>query len=117
MTKGRVLPPKDVPNAGWDRGGRTGSFPRITELSYRLERLDLVAMSTPRKYAHDDTVRIIETDEIGVVKSFHQDETGYTYGIQLDQEPATEISVREDALELVKIANDGETGFAVSYIS
>jgi hypothetical protein len=32
-------------------------------------------------------------------------------------EAATETAVSEDALELLKIVNDDETGFAVRYIS
>jgi hypothetical protein len=37
--------------------------------------------------------------------------------VQLGGGRATETAVTEDALELVKIANDDETGFAVRYIS
>jgi hypothetical protein len=44
-------------------------------------------MGISRKFAHDDIVKVIET------------------------------GVPEDELELVKIANDDETGFAVRYIS
>jgi hypothetical protein len=66
-----------------------------------------------RKFAHADVVKVIETGETGIVKSFQQDETGFVYGVQLGGGPATETAVPEDALELVKIANDDETGFAV----
>jgi hypothetical protein len=76
-----------------------------------------MAMSTSRKLAHDDIVKVIKTGETGIVKSFHEDENGYVYGVQLGGGPATETAVPEDALELVKIANDDETGFAVRYIS
>jgi hypothetical protein len=75
-----------------------------------------MAMSTSRKFAHDDVVKVIETGETGIIKSFHEDESGYVYGVQLAGRP-TETTVPEDALELVKIANDDETGFAVRYIS
>jgi hypothetical protein len=60
---------------------------------------------------------VIETGETGIVKSFHQDESGYVYGVQLSGGAATEAAVSEGALELLKIANDDETGFAVRYIS
>lgn len=68
--------------------------------------MHFVAMSMSRKFAHDDVVKVIETGE-----------TGFVYGVQLGGGPATETAVPEDALELVKIANDDETGFAVRYIS
>jgi hypothetical protein len=74
-------------------------------------------MSTSRKFAHDDIVKVIDTGETGIVKSFQEDGNGYVYGVQLGGGPATETAVPEDALELVKIANDDETGFAVRYIS
>jgi hypothetical protein len=76
-----------------------------------------MAMSISRKFAHDDVVKVIETGETGIVKSFHEDENGYVYGVQLGSGPTTLTTVPEDALELVKIANDDETGFAVRYIS
>ncbi len=76
-----------------------------------------MAMSTSRKFARDDIVKVIKTGETGIVKSFHEDENGYVYGVQLGGAPAIETAVPEDAVELVKIANDDETGFAVRYIS
>jgi len=79
--------------------------------------IHVVAMCTSRKFAHDDIVKVIKTRETGIVKSFHQDENGSVYGVQLGRGPATETAVPEDELELVKIANDDETGFAVRYIS
>jgi hypothetical protein len=74
-------------------------------------------MSISRKFAHDDIVKVIETGETGIIKSFHQDENGFVYGVLLGRDAATETGVPEDELELVKIANDDETGFAVRYIS
>jgi hypothetical protein len=79
--------------------------------------LHFMAMGTSRKFAHDDIVKVIETGETGIVKSFHEDDNGYVYGVQLGKEPATETAVPEDALEPVKIANGDETGFAIRYIS
>jgi hypothetical protein len=79
--------------------------------------IHFVAMSISRKFAHDDIVRVMETGETGIIKSFHQDENGFVYGVQLGRGAATETGVPEDELELVKIANDDETGFAVRYIS
>ena len=60
---------------------------------------------------------MIETGETEIVKSIHQDGDGFVYGVQLGRGSATETALSEDALELVKIANDDETGFAVRYIS
>jgi hypothetical protein len=74
-------------------------------------------MSTSRKFAHGDVVKVIETGELGIIKSFHQNENGFVYGVQLGRGPAIETAVSEDALELVKTANDDGTGFAVRYIS
>jgi hypothetical protein len=74
-------------------------------------------MSTSRKFAHDDTVKLIATDETGTIKSFHEEDGGFVYGVRLGANPAAEIRAREEELALVKIANDGETGFAVRYIS
>jgi hypothetical protein len=76
-----------------------------------------MAMSTSRKFAHDDIVKVIETGETGIVKSFHEHENGNVYGVQLGGKQAAETAVPEDALELVKIANEDETGFAIRYIS
>jgi hypothetical protein len=60
-------------------------------------------MSISRKCAHDDIVKVIETGETGVVTSFHQDENGFVYGVQLGRWRATETAVPEDALEPVKM--------------
>jgi hypothetical protein len=79
--------------------------------------IHFVAMSISRKFAHDDIVKVIKTSETGIIKSFHPDENGFVYGVQLGRGSATETGVPEDGLELVKIANDDETGFAVRYIS
>ena len=76
-----------------------------------------MAMSPSRKFAHDDIVKVIETGETGIVKSVHEDENGYVYGVQLAKELATETAVPENALELVKIAHEDETGFHLRYIS
>jgi hypothetical protein len=40
-------------------------------------------MSISRKFAHDDIVRVMETGETGIMKSFHQDENRFVYGVQL----------------------------------
>ncbi len=76
-----------------------------------------MAMSPSRKFAHDDIVKVIETGETGIIKSVHDDENGHVYGVQFAKEPATETAVPENALELVKIANEAETGFHIRYIS
>lgn len=74
-------------------------------------------MSVSQKFAYHDVVKVIETGETGIIKNCHEDEHGYTYGVQLGGGAATETAVREDALELVKMANEDETGFAIRYIS
>jgi hypothetical protein len=47
--------------------------------------IHFVAMSTSRKFAHDDIVKVIKTGETGIVKSFHQDENGSVYGDSLGE--------------------------------
>jgi hypothetical protein len=74
-------------------------------------------MSAPAKFAYDDIVKAIKTGGTGTVKRSHHDENGYIYGVQLARDPATEIDVPASELELVKVANDDETGFAIRYIS
>jgi hypothetical protein len=72
-------------------------------------------MSAP-KFVHDDIVTV-KAGQIGTVKEVHRSGTGYVYGVQLRTPTALQIDVAEDELQLVKIANAGETGFAIRYIS
>ncbi len=72
-------------------------------------------MSTP-KFVHDDTVKVLETGQVGLVKAVHQRGDGYVYGVQLNT-TAENMEVPEAELELVSLANDGETGFHLRYIS
>jgi len=72
-------------------------------------------MSAP-KFVHDDIVQI-KAGQSGTVKEVHQSGNGYIYGVQLRTDAAVQIDVPEDELQLVKIANDEETGFAIRYIS
>ena len=78
-------------------------------------------MSAP-KFVHDDIVKLTLTGQTGRVKQFHQRGAGYVYGVQLGEvEPGTDvgemIDVAEDELELMKIANQDETGLHIRYIS
>ncbi len=98
------------------RGLPPPNLDKSEAVSRSSQLLHFRAMSTSRKFAHDDIVKVVKTGETGIVKSFHEDENGCVYGVQLG-EPAIETAVPEDSLELVKIANDDETGFAVRYIS
>jgi hypothetical protein len=75
----------------------------------------LYSMSAP-KFVHDDIVTV-KAGQIGTVKEVHQSGTGYVYGVQLRTATAVQIDVAEDELQLVKIANADETGFAIRYIS
>jgi hypothetical protein len=76
-----------------------------------------MAMSTSGKFAHDDLVRVIKTDQTGTVKGVREANHAYVYQVQLGETESTEIDVPEEGLELVKKANDNETGFHIRYIS
>jgi hypothetical protein len=78
-----------------------------------IQRLDF--MSAP-KFVHDDIVQV-KAGQIGTIKEVHQSGNGYVYGVQLRTDTAVQIDLPEDELQLVKIANDDETGFAIRYIS
>jgi hypothetical protein len=73
-------------------------------------------MSTP-KFVHDDTVKLTETGQIGTVKEVHQNGNQYLYGVKLRTDACENIDVPEAELELVKIANDDETGFHIRYVT
>ena len=72
-------------------------------------------MSTPR-FIHDDIVRLA-TGQIGTVKEVHQTGSAYVYGIQLKTAACETVNVPEAELELVKIANEDETGLHIRYIT
>jgi hypothetical protein len=86
-------------------------------LAGRFLLIHFGAMSIPGKFAHGDLVKVISTGETGTVKVLRESEHRYVYGVQLSEETATETNIPEDELELVKKANDDETGFAIRYIS
>jgi len=73
-------------------------------------------MSTPR-FVHDDIVTLTETAQIGTVKEVHQTGGEYVYGIQLKTAACETVNVPEAELELVKIANEDETGLHIRYIT
>ena len=61
-----------------------------------ISLIHLVAMSISTKFAHDDIVRVMETGETGIIKSFHLDENGFVYGVQLGRDAAPETGVPVD---------------------
>jgi len=73
-------------------------------------------MSTPR-FVHDDIVKLIQTGQIGTVREVHRIGDGYVYGVELRTDAGEHVSAPEAELELVKIANDDETGFTIRYIT
>lgn len=73
-------------------------------------------MSTHQKFAHDDVVKIMRSGKTGTVKGVRRDGRTNIYQVQ-PPDAAALIDVPEDELELVKIANDDETGYAIRYIS
>jgi len=73
-------------------------------------------MSTPR-FVHDDIVTLAETGQIGTVKEVHQTSGGFVYGVQLKTAACEAVNVPEAKLELVKIANEDETGLHIRYIT
>jgi hypothetical protein len=73
-------------------------------------------MSTPR-FVHDDIVTVTETGQIGTVKEVHQAGSAYVYGILLKRGARETVNVPEAELELVKIANEDETGLHIRYIT
>jgi hypothetical protein len=73
-------------------------------------------MSTPR-FIHDDIVKLTGTGQIGTVKEVHQNGSAYVYGVQLRTHSSERIDVPEAELELVKVANDDETGFHIRYVT
>ena len=72
-------------------------------------------MSAP-KFIYDDLVRVL-TGQVGTVTEVHQIRESYVYMVKLRTATAEEIDVPESELELVKIANDDETGFVIRYLT
>ena len=73
-------------------------------------------MSTP-KFIHDDVVKVTKTGQIGTVREVHQTGNEFVYGVQLRTDVCEHIDLPESELELIKIANDDETGFHFRYIT
>jgi hypothetical protein len=73
-------------------------------------------MREPR-FVHDDIVRLVHEDRIGTIKEVHQTDKGYLYVLQLRTGTAQYIKAPEADLELLKMANAGETGFHIRYIT
>jgi hypothetical protein len=72
-------------------------------------------MTQPR-FLHDDVVKLAGQEQIGTVKDVARVDQQYIYQVQVINNTQT-VTVSESDLELVKIANDEETGFALRYIS
>jgi hypothetical protein len=68
-------------------------------------------------FVHGDTVKVLATSQVGTVKAVHRKDSGNVYEVQFKTSLAEIVNVREDELQLVAIANDGETGFHIRYIS
>jgi hypothetical protein len=79
--------------------------------------LDFLAMSHSAKFAHNDIVKIISSGDTGTATTSRENESGYVYTVQLTHDPAMKIDALEDGIELVKRANEDETGLAIRYIS
>ena len=73
-------------------------------------------MSTPR-FVHDDIVTVTETGQIGTIKEVHQTSGAFVYGVQLKTAACEAVNVPEAELELLKIANEDETGLHIRYIT
>jgi hypothetical protein len=73
-------------------------------------------MSTPR-FVHDDIVTVTETGQIGTIKEVHQTSGAFVYGVQLKTAACEAVNVPEAELELLKIANEDETGLHLRYIT
>jgi hypothetical protein len=78
--------------------------------------IDGVSMTEPR-FVHDDIVRLVHEEQVGIVKEVHQTDTGFLYVIELRTDTAQYIQVPEAELELLKIANADETGLHIRYIT
>ena len=74
-----------------------------------------VFMSAP-KFIYDDLARVL-TGQVGTVTEVHQVRESYVYMVKLRTATAEEVDVPESELELVKIANDDETGIVIRYIT
>jgi hypothetical protein len=73
-------------------------------------------MSTHQRFAHDEVVKVKQSGNTGMVKGVRLVGSTNVYQVQ-PGETAMQIDVPEDELELVKRANDDETGLAIRYIS
>jgi hypothetical protein len=74
-------------------------------------------MSISGRFAHDDLVRVIQSDETGTVKGVRQASNGYVYQVQLGEAESSRADVPEEGLELVQRANEDETGLHIRYVS
>ncbi len=70
-----------------------------------------------QKFVHDDLVRMTDTGLEGTVKDVHQGENEYFYTVEVKDSTHARVDIPENGLELVKIANDDETGFHIRYVS
>ena len=73
-------------------------------------------MSQP-KFIHDDIVRVTTRGDVGTVKEVHNVAEQTIYTVELKSVAGERVDVPESELEMVQIANDDETGFAIRYIS
>jgi hypothetical protein len=73
-------------------------------------------MNQPR-FLHHDIVRLAGQEELGTVKEVAMVDHHFVYQVQVGNNSDGTRTIPESDLELVKIANNEETGFALRYIS
>jgi hypothetical protein len=73
-------------------------------------------MSIP-KFVHGDSVKVTKTAQLGTVSRIQQTGNQTVYSVNIGSETGEDIEVPEADLELVKIANDDETGLHIRYIT
>jgi hypothetical protein len=73
-------------------------------------------MAQPR-FLHDDVVKLAGQEQVGTVKGVEEIDDHYVYKVQAKGTSAGIVTVSESDLELVRIANNEETGFALRYIT
>jgi hypothetical protein len=73
-------------------------------------------MGTP-KFVQGDTVKLSGTGQLGTISSVHQTGNRNVYSVKLGTQSGEHTEAIEADLELVKVANDDETGLHIRYIT
>jgi hypothetical protein len=74
------------------------------------------SMGTP-KFVQGDTVKLSGTGQLGTISSVHQTGNRNVYSVKLGTQSGEHTEAIEADLELVKVANDDETGLHIRYIT